>query len=36
MTIKVSTLDRWRSSGKSYDDKTQHFDDDGRFLFVLQ
>lgn len=36
MTIKVSTLGRRKSSGMGYDDKPQHFDDDGGFLFKLQ
>ena len=36
MTIKVSTSGRWESSRKGYDDKPQHFDNDGRLLFVLQ
>mgnify|MGYP004465974471 CR=1 FL=1 len=36
MTIKVSTLGKWRSSGESYADKPQHFDKNGRLLFVLQ
>ena len=26
----------WRSSRKGYDDKPQHFDNDGRLLFMLQ
>ena len=36
MTIKVSTSGRWESSRKDYDDKPQHFDNDGRLLFMLQ
>ena len=36
MTIKVSTSGKWRSSRKDYDDKLQHFDNDGRLLFMLQ
>ena len=36
MTIKVSTSGRWESSRKGYDDKPQHFDNDGRLLFMLQ
>ena len=36
MTIKVSTLGKWRSSRKGYDDKPQHFDNDGKLLFMLQ
>ena len=36
MTITVSTLGRWRSGVADYDDKTQHFDNDGRLLFMLQ
>ena len=33
---KVQHLGKERSSRKSYDDKTQHFDNDGRLLFMLQ
>ena len=36
MTIKVSTLGKWRSDVAGYDDKPQHFDNDGRLLFMLQ
>lgn len=36
MTIKVNTLGKWRSSRKVYDDKLQHFDNDGKLLFMLQ
>ena len=32
MTIKVNTSGRWGSSRKGYDDRTQHFDNDGGFL----
>ena len=36
MTIKVGTSGRWKSSRKDYDDKTQHFDNNGKLLFILQ
>ena len=36
MTIKVNTSGKWGSSWKDYDDKPQHFDNDGGLLFMLQ